>query len=173
MTLEQFHQISEIIAAVVVAITLIFLTVQLRQNTKMLRSAATQGAHDQISDIYQPLMADESLADIWLRGNQDPSKLSAVDTARYFSFWIQTMFDVQNWYFQTREGLLDETILNSFCQVIANLHKSSPGFVTFWERRKYVYAPDFIRYIEADVFTKEMTPGYQPLGLPEESSSLS
>ncbi len=173
MTLEQFHQISEIIAAVVVAITLIFLTVQLKQNTKMLRSAATQGAHDQISDIYQPLMADQSLTDLWLRGLQDPSRLSAVETARFFSFWLQALFDVQNWYLQTREGLLDETILNSFGQVLANLHKSSPGFVTFWEKRKYVYAPDFVRYIEADVFTKEMTPGYQPLGLPEESSSLS
>lgn len=168
MTLEQFHQVSEIVAAVVVAVTLIFLTIQLKQNTKMLRSAATQGAHDQISDIYHPLMTDESLADIWLRGLRDPSRLSAVETARFYSFWLQAMFDMQNWYLQSREGLLDETMLNSFGQVIANLHKSSPGFATFWEQRNYLYTPDFIRFIEEDVFTRRMTPGYQPLGASDE-----
>ena len=173
MTLEQFHQISEIVAAVVVAVTLIFLTIQLRQNTKMLRSAATQGAHDQIADIYQPLMADQSLADLWLRGLTDPSSLSAVETARFFSFWLQAFFDLQNWYLQAEEGLLGKTVLNSFTQVVTNLYNSGLGVGAFWEQRKYMYDPTFVRYMEQEIFTRPMTPGYRPLGVAQESSTPS
>lgn len=169
MTLEQIHQISEIVAAVVVAVTLIFLTIQLKQNTKMLRSAATQGAHDQVAEIYQPLMADQSLADLWLRGLQDPSSLSAVETARFFSFWLQAFFNLQNWYLQTQDGLLGMGVLNSFCQVVANLNKSSPGLGAFWEQRKYLFDPTFVRYVEQEIFTRPMTPGYRPLGAAQES----
>jgi len=168
MTLDQVHQISEILAAVVVAVTLIFLTIQLKQNTMMLRSSATQGAHDAMSDIYHPLMADASLTELWLRGLQDTSQLSKVEIARFFSFWLQPMFVLQNWYLQIQEGLLDEKVLDSFGQVVANLHHVAPGFNEFWDQRKYVYTPEFIRFVEDDLFNRDVTPGYRPLGAPEE-----
>ena len=169
MTLEQFSQISQIVAAVVVAVTLIFLTIQLKQNTRMLRSVATQGAHDQMADIYQPLMADQSLADVWLRGMEDPSSLSAVETARFYCFWLQASFDMQNWYLQTQEGLLGKATFDSFTQVVVNMYHSCPGYAAFWEQRRFMFDPTFVRYLEQELRTRPVTSGYRPLGAAQES----
>ena len=168
MTLEQFHQISEIVAAIVVAVTLVFLTVQMRQNTKALRSTATQAAHDQVAQIYNPLMSDPSLAEIcFIKGLQQPLELSTVESARFLAFWMQLTFNLQNWFIQTQEGAIESSLLDSWSQNVADL-SDMPGFKYFWERRKHAFSPKFQQYLETEVLTRERTPGYRPLGVPEE-----
>jgi hypothetical protein len=92
-----------------VAITLIFLAVQMRQHTKALQSSAANSAHEQVgTQIYRPLAMDESLAGIFGRGLDDPSGLSSVETARYFAFWQNALFTMQNWFHQWQECALDD-----------------------------------------------------------------
>ena len=167
MPLEQLANIAEIIGIFVVAITVIFLAIQMRQNTKMLRSTATQGAHDQMTSIYRPLMTDPSLTDLFMRGLNEPDKLSAVETGQFFSFWLHAFFIYQNWYFQTREGFMEEELLNGFSRLMTDLHQT-PGLRNFWEQRKYVYAPAFVRYMDDDVVVRSPTSGYRPFTVAEE-----
>ena len=76
MTIEQLANIAEVFGMILVAITLIFLTVQVRQNTKALKSSAASSAHEQVgTQLYRPLATDESLADIFVRGLDDPASL--------------------------------------------------------------------------------------------------
>jgi hypothetical protein len=167
MPLEQLANIAEVFGLLVVAITLIFLTIQMRQNTKMLRSTATHGAHDQITSFYHPLISDPSLTDLWLRGLREPSKLSAVETGRFFAWWLNTFFILQNWYFQTREGLIDKELLNSFSKLMTDMQQT-PGVRNVWEQRKYMYAADFVSYMDDEVFGRSPTHEYRPLGVAEE-----
>jgi len=106
MPLEQLANIAEVFGMIVIVVSLIFLTVQVRQNTSMLRSTATQGAIDQVSVMYGPLISDPSVTEMFIKGLDDPSTLSPVETGQFFSFWLRGFFIVQNWYFQTREGLM-------------------------------------------------------------------
>ncbi len=166
MPLEQLANIAEVFGLFVVAITLIFLAVQMRQNIKMLRSTATQGANDQITSFYDPLISDPTFTDLWVRGMKEPSNLSAIETGRFFSWWLQAFFILQNWYFQTREGLIDEELLNSFSKLMTNMGQT-PGTKYVWEERRYMYAPDFVSYVD-DLIGKSPTHEYQPLGVAEE-----
>jgi hypothetical protein len=160
MSLEQLANIAEVFGMIVVAITLIFLTVQMRQNTKMLRSGATQGAHDQLANIYQPLVTDPSLTDLFWKGMEDPSKLSVVEKGRFFAFWLNAFYIYQNWYFQTREGHMDEVLLNAWGRLLTDMYQTA-GLKVFWEQRKYVFAPDFVHYLDNDVYVRSPTPGYR------------
>ena len=111
-----------------VAITLIFLTVQVRQNTKALKSSAASSAHEQVgTQIYRPLATNESLADIFVRGLDDPSRLSTVETARFFAFWQNALFTMQNWFYQWRQGALDEAFWTSWSKIMVN-NAPTPGF---------------------------------------------
>jgi hypothetical protein len=167
MSIEQLANIAEVIGLLLVVITLIFLTVQMRQHTKALRSSATNAAHEQVgTQIYRPLSMDATLADIFVRGLDDPTSLSKVETARFFAFWQNAVFTMQNWFYQWRDGALDEVFWTSWSKIMSNNHPT-PGFRLFWSQRKYLFSEDFINYCEAELFTKEPAPGYRPLGAPK------
>jgi hypothetical protein len=93
--------------------------------------------------------------------------LSAVETARFFAFWQNAIFTMQNWFYQWREGALDEAFWTSWSKIMIN-NAPTPGFRLFWEQRKYLFAEDFTSYCETELFTKKPMPGYRPLGAPKE-----
>jgi len=168
MPLDQLANIAEIFGVLVVAITFIFLTAQMRQTTKALHSSAAYTAHDQVgTQIYRPLATDASLADIFVKGLDDPSCLSPVETARFFAFWQNAVFTVQNWFYQWREGALDDEFWSSWSRILTDIYQS-PGFRTFWETRKHLFSKDFTDYCESEMFSKEPTRGYRPLGVQKE-----
>ncbi len=167
MPIEQLANIAEVFGVLIVAITLIFLTVQMRQHTKALQSSTANSAHEQVgTQIYRPLATNDSLADIFVRGLDDPSCLSGVETARFFAFWQNALFTMQNWFYQWREGALDEAFWRSWSKIMIN-NSPTPGFCLFWEQRKYLFSEEFINYCETELFTKKPFPGYRPLGAPK------
>ena len=168
MPVDQLANIAEIFGMLVIAITLIFLTAQMRQRTKALHSSTAYSAHDQIgSQIYRPLASDHSLADIFLRGLDDPSCLSRVETVRFFAFWVNAVSTLQNSFYQWREGALDEAFWTKWSQILTDIY-TIPGFRLFWEQRKYLFTEEFTNYCETELFSKQPTPGYRPLGAPKE-----
>ena len=168
MPLEQLANIAEIFGMLVISITLVFLIVQMRQNNKALHSSTAYSAHNQIGNqIYRPLESDHSLADVFLRGCDDPSCLSPVETVRFFAFFMNTVFTLQSAFYQWREGALDEAFWTSWSQIITNIH-TGPGYRLFWEQRKYLFTEEFQTYCETELFSRQPTPGYRPLGAPKE-----
>jgi len=167
MPIEQLANIAEVFGMLLVAITLVFLTVQMRQHTKALQSSVANSAHEQVgTQIYRPLATDDSLADIFVRGLDDPSGLSRVETARFFAFWQNALFTMQNWFYQWQEGALDETFWKSWSKIMVN-NSPTPGFRLFWEQRSYLFSQEFTNYCETEIFTKEPLLDYRPLGTPK------
>lgn len=163
MQLEQIANIAEVIGLLMVAITLIFLTVQMRQNTKALHSTTAHAVHEQTSNLYRELSLHESLADVWQRGMKDPSNLTPAETVRFISYWHASILPVQNWYYQWREGALDEAFWESWARVVTDVNQT-PGFAFFWEQRKKYYSDEFRQFMESELFTKAPDPDYRPLG---------
>jgi hypothetical protein len=161
---EALSAIGEIVGAVAVLVTLVYLAVQIRQNTAALRSAATQGAHDQVADLYRMLSTDSDLAMIFVRGCRSPDQLSDTETAKYFSLLMQVLFYVQNWHSQTRDGLMDNDLLHSWAKVLTDISKT-PGFQRFWEQRQHIYSAALRRYVEDEVIAREGDASYRPLGV--------
>ncbi len=149
--------------------TLIFLTVQLRQGTVAVRSAATQAVQDQIANIYGAMATDSDLTEIYVRGTQHPSKLSVIETGRFMAFLTISLTAYQNMYFQKRSGAYDEHIFDGWIRLLANA-SCSPGFQAFWEQRSYMFSTDFRRYVESEVFNREI-PGHPPLSMPADQAS--
>ncbi len=93
--------------------------------------------------------------------------LSRVETARFFAFWQNAIFTVQNWFYQWREGALDEAFRTNWSRIMTDIYQA-PGFRAFWEQRKYFFAEEFTNYCETEMFSKQSPPGYRPLGAPQE-----
>ena len=170
MSLEQLANIAEVIGVVVVVLTMIFLTLQMRQNTKTLRSAAAQNAHEMAEAMYSPVIADADLADLILRGMRDPATLSEVETARFTAFWQNAFFTTQNWFYHQKAGVLDEGIWRGWSNIVTDVYQT-PGVRRFWKLRRRYYSDDFRAYLETDLFVREPSPEYHPLGTSPISST--
>lgn len=162
MNLEQFANVAEIVGMIMVIVSLIYLNIQVRQNTTMLRSTATQGATDNLVEMYDSLISDESMTDIFMRGLTDPDSLSPIETGRFFAWWMRAMFITQNWYFQTREQLLDRSTLDSLGKLMSDMGQS-PGLQSFWKARKFAFDPDFVRFMDEELLARDGSSEYRPL----------
>ena len=163
MSWDALGAISEFVGAIAVVVTLVYLAIQVRQNTSALRSTATQGAHDQTAALYDLVSSDATLADIFVRGMTSPDELTSIETAQFFSLSMAFMFRYQNWYLQTRSGLIEKELLESWSRVLRQL-SGTPGYQRFWQQRAHIFADDFVRYLEREVLSSEPDPNYRPLG---------
>jgi thioesterase domain-containing protein len=163
MPLEQLANIAEIFGMIVITITLIFMTVQMRQNAVSLKSAATRETHAQYARFYEILATNDAVRDTFVKGTFDPAALSETDTSRFFSFWMMATIQFQNWIHQTQSGAMDAELLNSYSIMMQRV-VSSPGWTVFWEDRKSTFSPMAQKHIEALIQRGPDRP-YRPLGV--------
>ena len=147
MPLEQLANIAEIFGMIVITITLIFLTIQMRQSTVALKSAATRETHAEFARFYELLATNDAVRDTFVKGISDPAALSETDTSRFFSLWMVATIQTQNWLHQTQSGAMDANLLNSFSKMLQNL-VSSPGWKVFWEERKYIFSQELQNHMD-------------------------
>ncbi len=171
MDLQQLANIAEIVGMLVIAITVIFLTLQMRQNTKALHSNASHNAHELISAMYET-MFDGALANIFLRGMRDPATLSEVEIVQFTAYWQRNFFCFQNWYYQSKEGALDEQFWSSYSAILTDIYQT-PGIRQFWERRGHYYSKEFRTYLDSDLFMRQPNADYRVLGTVPITSSPS
>ena len=124
MSWEAIGAIGDIGGAVAVIATLFFLYKQIRLNTRELeRANLHQSAQSTMSNnalyvqIWQPLLQDKELADIYLRAIKGEA-LSEIDSFR-FSVYINTVFALgEAAYFQTASGVGFDELSDDATEVI-------------------------------------------------------
>lgn len=163
MNWEAISGVADVVGALAVVVTLVYLSRQIGQNTAALRSTATQAASEQAAEMYMTLAVDPKLPEIFIRGLPTPDKMTAEETARFNSIWMSVCFNIQNWYFQTRDGFLDGSLLESWTRIMTPI-TAEPGFRAFWEQRRHIYTPEFQRFLES-LASGDRDPDYSPLGV--------
>ena len=83
MNWEAIGAVGELVGALAVLVTLVYLSMQIRQNTKSVQAAAVDSVNSQVSRCREVIFADAEVANMFRRGNQDPASLSEDDAIRY------------------------------------------------------------------------------------------
>ena len=83
MSWEAIAAISEAFGAFAVAATLIFLIIQVRQNSKAVNATITHGSITAFNDLIALLASNPKLAEILDRGNTNPDQLTTEETYTY------------------------------------------------------------------------------------------
>lgn len=112
---DAISAVSEIIGAAAVVISLIYVSVQIRQNTRAVRGSTLDAitAHQQAE-----LRWSSDLAAEFRKAIEAPESLSFEESWRV-SEWMSSAFSSrQNEYQQYKQGLLDEEVWESIQQII-------------------------------------------------------
>ena len=143
MTLEQYASWAEIIGVIIVVVTLLYLTVQVRQGTHLMRSQSRQVL---LNNTREHLLAYIDNVDLFekLAGEE---KLSPADQLRFSVLWIINMRSREHEWFQYNDGILDEGTWLSYREII-RLTLSSKRHRTWWGKMKGVFDSDFVELVD-------------------------
>lgn len=148
---ERFKVLVEIASASAVVLGLVFVGLELKQNT-----AATSGQvffqlNEQSSASKITFAQDAELADLVMRGNDDPESLSEIERARYID-WTRARFNfLEAYWVYRKKGLIDDSdsagMQGSICDTFA-----VKG--TKWSWRKHLgnYTAGFVEDVERMCF---------------------
>jgi len=110
MNWEALGATAELLGAIGVIATLVYLAVQIRQNSHQLRGTATTAVYEYQRTLTEMLSADPELYKIALRGNEDLSSLSAWEQQRFTIWAIHETGMWEMCHRLLKQGALDEEL---------------------------------------------------------------
>ena len=137
-------------ANIAVLIGLIFVAVQIRQNTTALRATAYQSWVTTNAQLNMAI-TNVDLSRIIATGHADPRNLNFDNNTAYAMWLFSFMQMVQATDYLYRQGVIDESLWTVEMQRAAG-HLTIPGVRQWWDAGgKTQLAPDFVRRVEATV----------------------
>jgi hypothetical protein len=163
MNLTDLANIGQVIGALAVVVSLIYVALQIRQNTNAVRSATAQTVHEHFANWYHLLASDPELSQIAANGLRDYSSLSEAERVRFIATFMSFLSYSQNAFLKWRDKLLAPQLWLGWEFVIMNL-VCAPGGQALWKERAYMFGEEFRRYVENDLMKREPHPDAKPLG---------
>ena len=135
MNWDALGAIAELLGSVAVLINLIYLAMQIRQNSKSLRINVEQSISDSLSDLYQQV-ANTDLAHVYFKASR-------------FGFFATSYFrKVEQAHLQYLTDNLSKESWESI-DVAFLLQFQSLGIQKYWESRGSQYRTEFHDYVES------------------------
>jgi len=149
MTIQDLGSFGELVSGVAVLVTLIYLIVQLRQNTATIR-AQTRGLLTQQSIRVQSLLLENPhVAEVVAKSRKGEvldDREELIDLTRCF-VWFRHW---ENVHYQYRQGLYDEAEYLAQRRAIAwRMNEGDPALRRVWAGVKQRYSPDFVEEMES------------------------
>ena len=147
MSIEQLANIAEVFGMLVVAITLIFLTLQMRQNTRAVRLNTIHGISETFRSQYALVGGSEQVAAVYLTGLTSPQELKQVARVQFYALMHNQMRGYEDAFYQQEEGALDIRYWAGMHGQMINT-SSLPGFTAYWNDRRDWYSESFQRHVD-------------------------
>jgi hypothetical protein len=157
MNWDAIAAIAELLGALGVIGSLVYLAGQVRSSGDQARQAAIQSVVNKMSTVWNQLAA-ESTGDLWVRGSRGMSHLEdETERVRFSAFLFSVFQPYEELYHYHRNGLVDDWTWESISSTCLAL-MGTPGFADWWELRGDWFSSAFQEYASA---TLAKVPGYR------------
>ena len=147
MTWDAIGALAELFGAFAVFVTVAFLAVQMRHNTRALRSESMNTASAALQSWYQQVGHNPQVIEIWLKGQVSPDECSQIEYGQFIALMQSFLICQQATFRLGLHGAVDSDIRESLNTNLLNL-KDNPGFRRFWEERSDQFDTPFRLFIE-------------------------
>lgn len=150
MKSKNLRGLLDLAGAAAVLIGLVFVGLELRQNTEAVEAASLQNQTDASTEFLLLIAADAELARIWLESSKDANQLSEIDSARWFFLSRARWLRMQNAFLQWRRGTLSDDDWSIYKGLICN--PDDKGVIRFkdtWDHHQIALAEGFVEFVES------------------------
>ncbi len=145
--LSDIASIAEIIGAIAIVISLIFVGVQLQGNTRATLSASAIAASTATAQWYTTLGSSERNSTLFRDFVSNPDSLTPDKRFQAIINLHGVILIFQNNFYLAKEGTLDPGIKDSITEAIVII-KDRPGWEMYWKQRRSIFLDEFQSYVD-------------------------
>ncbi len=147
LTLEQSYYIAQVVAAVILVLSVIYLALQVRQNTHAMRLSNFQSVSAGWASILNMLTKNEEVADIYRRGMVAYDALNDIEQFRFRMMGMQFLRTFNENFEQQHEGAVRKARQEASQRAHLDVMQT-PGMQVVWSSRKHWFPDDFQVYMD-------------------------
>ena len=157
MSLEQASFLAQIISAVAVIASLVFVGFQLNRATAAIRASSSQAHSSMYTDLVQSIIDNADFARAWSIGLTDPKSLSEVEWVRFVAYSSALFRLYESSRVQWLNGRLDEEHWHTIERQAADFGHL-PGLQRAWNLRSHWYSAEFRAWFDGLTQTEQPSP---------------
>lgn len=147
LKLSDWSSLAEILSAIAVIISLVYVGIQVSDGTRAVRSASVNDASLAVQDWYQEIGSNSQLSELFYRALMSEEPLKDQEEFQFLMSFHSLYLGFQNNYLMSEEGTLDASTRDAFLNVMLGV-KDTPGFKRFWRQRKTFLHSEFVNYVD-------------------------
>lgn len=165
LTLEQIYFLSQIVSATAVVISLLFVGLQLRHNTRALEVAGASDVLHRMSEFTRLLADNREVATIFRTGVREFAALDPVERQRFYTTVGVWFWDCEALVIQMNASTLSRSVISAKTAQLVDFF-SIPAVAEVWRERRHWFTVELQQFIEHTVLpqsahTRFALPGEQ------------
>lgn len=145
---EIIQIVSSIVGSVAVAMTVVYLAIQVRASTRATYSQTYQVAVAALGDMAAIVGESKEKSKLYADGMADPDLLSEEEYLQFAYLGISLFRKYENAYFQYRSGMIDDEFWDGHRDnLLWFFHR--PGTQRWWGERRLGFSKAFREYLES------------------------
>jgi len=149
MNWDAIGALGEIVGAFAVVLSLVYLAVQVRQNTTALRGATAAEAVGAIREWNNRLIDDAVVSELFAKGVEDPTQLTDAERRRFVPIAFNFFKTVEHLHYQHAHGNLDPEIWAGW-EVVLKGYVGSAGMMAYFSERRAAFSQEFQQWVDKD-----------------------
>ncbi len=158
MTIQDWGAIGELVGGVAVIVTLIYIALQIRQNTRTIRLSTGYSNTKEFRDMFAALAENSGLSELIHKAANDATSISGAEKMRFYSFNNNFTRACENAYIQSTQGVLDPKHWAGMKRMMIDF-THMPGFREYWLNRKHWHSEDFQHFMDAEILQSDAKAG--------------
>jgi hypothetical protein len=139
--------IGEIVGAAGVILSLLYLAIQVRNNSRQLRHAAAQAVLDKLNGLIGQLAFTAGAGDVWTRGLSGLDALNDdEELVRFSSMLLQAFWAYEEVLHYRRDGVIEEWAWTHAKAPVEHFMRT-PGFQEWWQLRRDWFGEEFQAFV--------------------------
>src|SRR5215467_6023499 len=143
---EAISAIGQIVGALAVVISLIYVATEVRSSARATREASMRSVSESYTRWIQQLSAHPELRELYYRGIHDFESLEGADLVGFSVLMLEAFRLNEEIYHQRSEGLFGPRLWRGFEVSFPELN-AYPGVQAWWRSRSHWFSEEFANYI--------------------------
>ena len=166
LKLSKIASLAEIVGAFAVVASLIYVGIQVDDSNRAVRSAAINDANVAVQEWYMQIGSDERTSHQFYNSLMSDEIRSREAEFQFMMMFHGVFLAFQNSYLMAEEGTVDSELVDGLAGAILTV-KDTPGMKRYWQQRRTLLHPRFVRYVD-DLLQRE---GETPMEIYRESET--
>lgn len=146
--MSRIRHVGEIVATLAVVASVVFVAVEIRQNSEAQVLSTTQAAVSDYVGSLERFIDNPDFACLYVKGAQDYESLSGSERLRFSAFYMSTYYQLQEMHRLAEEGTLDADTWSGFHGLLSETTRY-PGVRQWFGIRRDWFSTRFQGYVDA------------------------